>query len=93
MKQARLAANLSQPEAAIALGVTLAAYQKYESRSALPSYLVPRACIAFRVPAWWLLTGQLGGEPQEMPLARDASQRPPAGPEDFFPSVRRGGKR
>ncbi len=49
VRAARVLAGLNQPEAAAMLGVKEDTYSKYERRTAMPHYLIPRACQLFRV--------------------------------------------
>lgn len=49
LRAARILANLTQAEAAEALGVKDDTYSKYERRSPMPHYLIPKACGLFRV--------------------------------------------
>lgn len=49
LRAARILANLTQAEAAVALGVKDDTYSKYERRSPMPHYLIPKACDLFRV--------------------------------------------
>lgn len=44
LKAARIMAGLDQAEVAQELGLLLNTYNKYETRSLLPHYLIPRAC-------------------------------------------------
>lgn len=57
LKQAREDADLTQREMADALGIELDAYKKYENRSPVPAYFIPRICTELDITAWWLLTG------------------------------------
>jgi DNA-binding XRE family transcriptional regulator len=49
LRAARILANMSQGEAADALRVKEDTYSKYERRSPMPHYLIPKACELFRV--------------------------------------------
>lgn len=77
LKQSRKDAGLSQKEMADALGVSEAAYAKYENRSgsALPAYLVPLACERLGMDSWFLLTGRFH-EPNRGHAPEPAGNRP-----------------
>lgn len=49
VRAARVLAGMNQPEAAQALGVKEDTYSKYERRTAMPHYLIPKACHFFGV--------------------------------------------
>lgn len=34
-------------------------YKKYESRTPLPPWLIPRVCVVLEIPVWYLLTGRM----------------------------------
>lgn len=65
---AREAVPFTQDEIAEVLGMSQPKYAKYEKRTPLPHYLVPRFCLACRIDHAWLFTGK--GKGPMMPVAR-----------------------
>lgn len=65
LKQIRQDAGYTQAEFARALDVPEKTYAKYESRSLLPTYLIPRICELTGHHAWFVLTGQ---SPESQPV-------------------------
>jgi transcriptional regulator with XRE-family HTH domain len=57
LKRLREAKAWSQEQMATALGVPLERYRKYENRSPLPHYLIPRVALICNVTIRFLLTG------------------------------------
>lgn len=57
LQTARKRAGVKQQAIAKLLGCELGTYKKYEYRTPLPQHLIPVACVALRIPSWWLLTG------------------------------------
>ena len=55
--QARRSKDWTQERMAAMLAVPLDRYRKYEQRSPLPHYLIPRFCALLGVEIEWLLTG------------------------------------
>jgi len=58
LKRAREDAGKTQKDMALALGIEISAYSKYENRSALPAYLVAPVCEILGMDSWFLLTGR-----------------------------------
>lgn len=58
LKELRVSRDLTQQEVADRIGITLDRYKKYESRSKLPVYLIPRLAGAFDVSLYFLLLGR-----------------------------------
>ncbi len=56
--------GLSQGEFAKLLGIHKDTYAKYETRSLMPLYLIPRVCEVAAIDSWYLLTGKGAGSPQ-----------------------------
>lgn len=65
---AREAVPFTQDEIAEVLGMSQPKYAKYEKRTPLPHYLIPRFCLACRIDHAWLFTGK--GKGPMMPVAR-----------------------
>lgn len=59
LQKARDAHGIPQREMADLCGVTESAYAKYETRSPMPVFLLPRVCERLRVDCWYLLTGRM----------------------------------
>jgi len=58
-QQVRIDSGYTQPEMAEALGILNVTYSKYESRSPLKQYLIPKFCELTGFSSWYLLTGKL----------------------------------
>lgn len=71
LKRARIDADLTQREMAERLGIPEPRYAKYENRSPIPAYLVPKVCEVLGMTSWYLLTGKFNEEPGK--AASDAS--------------------
>lgn len=56
--QARFDAGFTQRELAQRMGLNTLTYAKYETRSAMPTYLVAEFCSQTGTNSHWLLTGQ-----------------------------------
>lgn len=63
LKRARIDADLTQKEMAEKLGIPEPRYAKYENRSPIPAYLVPRVCEVLGMTSWYLLTGKFNEQP------------------------------
>lgn len=72
---ARKAAGYTQEQIAMLLDIRQDAYSKYEGGrgedppSILPTYLIPRFCVACHITADWLVSGE-GRPPIPIPPAR-----------------------
>lgn len=73
-KQLRKASGLTQEETAIALGLPLDTYKKYEKRSVMPLYLVDRFATIVRGDLVFLITGR-----KPKPKRRAADREAPGG--------------
>lgn len=86
LKRARIDAGYETREKfAEAIRVPKETYTKYENRSPLPAWLIPRVCKALQLDSWFLLTGR---------SIQDHLQSPGAAPGEEHPQpVRRRGAR
>ena len=58
VKEAREAVSWTQAFMADSLGIPLERYKKYEQRSPLPHYLIPRFCQLAGCDIYYLMTGK-----------------------------------
>lgn len=59
LRRARIDAGYStRGEFSAVINVPVETYAKYENRSPLPPWLLPRVCEALRIDCWFLLTGR-----------------------------------
>ena len=77
LKAERIASGRSQGSFATELGLTESRYAKYENRSPVPIWLLPRICALLGLEPWELLTGnpwerQEDGARPRRPLRRGA---------------------
>jgi transcriptional regulator with XRE-family HTH domain len=71
VKELRKARNWTQEQMANALGVTPSAYEKYEARTPMPSYLIPRFAQLVGFTIAYVMTGeQEAGPSATMPGRR-----------------------
>ena len=63
IRKTREQADYSPSKVAKFLGITEAAYNKYETRSVMPHYLIERFSIITRADIAYLLTGEAKAEP------------------------------
>lgn len=58
LKEVRLSLGLGPKEMADLLGIKVETYKKYETRSPLPHYLIPRVLEISGYDAWYFMTGK-----------------------------------
>lgn len=70
VRQIRESLGKEPEEMAELMGVSLDRWRKYESRTPLPHYLVPRFCRTFGVDVWYLFTGEHASKAPARPQDR-----------------------
>jgi DNA-binding XRE family transcriptional regulator len=69
-QQLREESDLTQEKVATALGVPIATYKMYESRTPLPLFLIERFCIIVRCDVEHLVTGKQRPQTRRKPRSR-----------------------
>lgn len=70
VRRLRESLGWERKEFAKEMGVTPARWIKYETRTPLPHYLVPRFCRTFGVDVWYLFTGEHASKAPARPQDR-----------------------
>ena len=58
IRQLRIARNMTQAEMAVALGIGVERYKKYETRSLMPPYMIPRFAAIVGRTAEFVVSGR-----------------------------------
>jgi transcriptional regulator with XRE-family HTH domain len=76
LAQLRKDHGFTTPDAfARAIHVPKDRYKKYESRTPLPPWLIPRVCVVLKIPVWYLLTGRMEQD-ESLPELDDEKEAP-----------------